>query len=53
MSLSIGMMIPLQRTKYELAPDEVFHEYPDWRAKETIEFAENGAALSIRHLLKP
>lgn len=36
------------RTKYELAPDEVFNEYPEWRAKETIELAENGAAyLSV------
>ena len=33
------------RTKYEMAPDEVFNEYPEWRAKETIELAENGAAF--------
>ncbi|PKF87961.1 aminopeptidase [Bacillus sp. BA3] len=38
----------VSRTKYELAPDEVFHEYPKWRAEETIELAENGAAyLSV------
>ncbi|MFB5281188.1 aminopeptidase [Peribacillus sp. Hz7] len=35
----------VNRTKYELAPDEVFHEYPEWRAKETIELAEKGAAF--------
>lgn len=33
------------RTKYELAPEEVFHEYPKWRAKEIEELAENGAAF--------
>lgn len=33
------------RTKYELAPDEVFEEYPKWRAKETIELTENNAAF--------
>ncbi|MFJ7639223.1 aminopeptidase [Peribacillus sp. NPDC097225] len=33
------------RTKYEMAPAEVFNEYPEWRAKETIELAENGAAF--------
>lgn len=35
----------VNRTKYELAPDEVFQEYPEWRAKETIELAEKGAAF--------
>ena len=35
----------VNRTKYELAPDEVFNEYPEWRAKETIELAEQGAAF--------
>ncbi len=35
----------VNRTKYELAPDEVFNEYPEWRAKETIELAEHGAAF--------
>ena len=35
----------VNRTKYELAPDEVFNEYPEWRAKETIELAEKGAAF--------
>ncbi len=33
------------RTKYELAPDEAFTEYPEWRAKELTELAENGAAV--------
>jgi aminopeptidase len=33
------------RTKYELAPDEAFTEYPEWRAKETIALAEEGAAF--------
>ncbi|MFJ7747365.1 aminopeptidase [Peribacillus sp. NPDC097295] len=33
------------RTKYEMAPSEVFNEYPEWRAKETIELAEKGAAF--------
>lgn len=38
----------VNRIKYDLAPDEVFNEYPEWRAKETIELAEQGAAfLSI------
>lgn len=35
----------VSRTKYELAPDEAFHEYPSWRAKEIEELAENGAAF--------
>ena len=35
----------VNRTKYELAPDDVFNEYPQWRAKETIELAEQGAAF--------
>jgi len=35
----------VNRTKYEMAPDEVFNEYPEWRAKETIELSENGAAF--------
>ncbi|MDP4171885.1 MAG: aminopeptidase [Bacillota bacterium] len=33
------------RTKYELAPDEAFTEYPQWRAKEIEELGENGAAF--------
>lgn len=33
------------RTKYHLAPDEVFHEYPAWRAKEMEDLADNGAAF--------
>ncbi|PLR87068.1 MULTISPECIES: aminopeptidase [Bacillus] len=35
----------VSRTKYELAPDEAFLEYPEWRAKETEALAENGAAF--------
>lgn len=33
------------RTKYDLAPDEVFHEYPEWRAKEQEALVEKGAAF--------
>ncbi|WHY78727.1 aminopeptidase [Neobacillus sp. WH10] len=33
------------RTKYDLAPDEAFNEYPAWRAKEIEELADNGAAF--------
>nr|WP_263323189.1 aminopeptidase [Neobacillus sp. Marseille-Q6967] len=35
----------VSRTKYDLAPDEVFNEYPVWRAKEQEELAEQGAAF--------
>lgn len=35
----------ITRLKYDLAPDEVFTEYPMWRAKEIEELAENGAAF--------
>lgn len=35
----------VSRLKYDLAPDESFHEYPKWRAKELEELAENGAAF--------
>jgi aminopeptidase len=35
----------VNRTKYELAPDEAFTEYPEWRAKELTQLAENGAAV--------
>ncbi|WP_409305119.1 aminopeptidase [Peribacillus sp. SCS-155] len=35
----------VSRTKFELAPDEVFSEYPEHRAKEKIELAEKGAAF--------
>nr|WP_240546230.1 aminopeptidase [Paenibacillus artemisiicola] len=36
------------RTKYELAPDEAFREYPQWRAKGWEDMAEDNAAfLSI------
>ncbi|WP_442598042.1 aminopeptidase [Neobacillus sp. D3-1R] len=38
----------VSRLKYDLAPDEVFLEYPQWRAKEMEELAENnGAFMSI------
>nr|WP_295972172.1 aminopeptidase [uncultured Bacillus sp.] len=33
------------RLKYDLAPDESFLEYPEWRAKEMIALAEEGAAF--------
>lgn len=33
------------RTKYDLAPDEAFTEYPEWRAKEIEDLAEKGAAF--------
>lgn len=33
------------RTKYELAPDEAFNEYPEWRARELDELADRGAAF--------
>ena len=35
----------VSRLKYDLAPDESFHEYPKWRAKELEDLAENGAAF--------
>lgn len=35
----------VSRTKYELAPDEAFNEYPEWRAKEAEELAKDGAAF--------
>ncbi|GIN59786.1 aminopeptidase [Lederbergia ruris] len=35
----------ISRLKYDLAPDEAFHEYPMWRAKEIEELAEEGAAF--------
>ena len=35
----------VNRTKYDLAPEEAFTEYPVWRAKETEELAEKGAAF--------
>lgn len=35
----------VSRIKYDLAPDEAFIEYPKWRAQETTELAENGAAF--------
>ncbi len=35
----------VSKLKYDLAPDEAFHEYPAWRARELEELAENGAAF--------
>jgi aminopeptidase len=35
----------VSRLKYDLAPDETFNEYPKWRASETIDLAEKGAAF--------
>jgi aminopeptidase len=35
----------ITRTKYELAPDEAFAEYPVWRAKERDELVDKGAAF--------
>jgi len=38
----------ITRIKYDMAPDEAFLEYPEWKAKGYEEFCENGAAfLSI------
>lgn len=38
----------ITRTKYDMAPDEAFQEYPMWKAKGFEELAEQGAAfLSI------
>jgi aminopeptidase len=35
----------VSRTKYDLAPDDAFLEYPVWRAKEMEDLADNGAAF--------
>ncbi|MGD6818803.1 aminopeptidase [Metabacillus sp. 84] len=35
----------VSRLKYEMAPDEAFHEYPMHRAREREELAENNAAF--------
>ncbi|MDR0267951.1 aminopeptidase [Paenibacillus sp.] len=35
----------LSKIKYLNAPEEVFSEYPEWRAKSMEEFAEKGAAF--------
>ncbi|WP_142289559.1 aminopeptidase, partial [Gottfriedia luciferensis] len=35
----------ITRTKYELAPDEVFGEFPAWRVTAMEELAENGGAV--------
>ena len=43
----------VSRLKYDLAPDESFHEYPKWRAVELEELAENGAAFMSVVLSSP
>lgn len=35
----------VSRTKYDLAPDEAFTEFPAWKAKEREELVEKGAAF--------
>ncbi|WP_338451199.1 aminopeptidase [Niallia oryzisoli] len=35
----------ISRLKYDMAPDEAFLEYPEWRAKEQTALAESGAAF--------
>jgi aminopeptidase len=35
----------LERTKFALAPDDAFHEYPLWKAKGFEEMAQNGAGF--------
>jgi len=35
----------VNRTKYDLAPDEAFQEFPQWKAREVEELAEGGAAF--------
>ncbi|WJQ84228.1 aminopeptidase [Brevibacillus brevis] len=35
----------LTRMKYDLAPDEAFREYPQWKVQGLEEMAENGAAF--------
>ncbi|WMT43092.1 aminopeptidase [Paenibacillus sp. D2_2] len=35
----------LTKIKYHHAPEEVFSEYPEWRAKAMEEYAKNGAAF--------
>lgn len=35
----------VSRLKYDMAPDEAFLEYPEWRAKEQTALAESGAAF--------
>ncbi|TGU56050.1 aminopeptidase, partial [Mesorhizobium sp. M00.F.Ca.ET.186.01.1.1] len=35
----------LTRMKYDLAPDEAFAEYPQWKAQGMEELAKNGAAF--------
>ncbi|MDQ7863642.1 aminopeptidase [Peribacillus frigoritolerans] len=48
MSSLIGMTISFHVPNMNWLRMKVFHEYPKWRAEETIELAENGAAyLSV------
>lgn len=35
----------VSKTKYDLAPDEAFNEYPEWRAKEQEDLVQKGAAF--------
>ena len=35
----------VSKTKYDLAPDEAFKEYPEWRAKEQEDLVKKGAAF--------
>ncbi|WP_066393538.1 aminopeptidase [Neobacillus mesonae] len=35
----------VSKTKYDLAPDEAFDEYPEWRAKEQEDLVKKGAAF--------
>ena len=41
------------RLKYNLAPDEAFIEYPEWRAKEKNGLAKSGAAFMSIISIKP
>ena len=43
----------VSRTKYDLAPDETFTVYPEWRAKETGGLGRKRCRLYVRYCLKP
>lgn len=43
----------LTRIKYEMAPDEAFKEFPQWRAKGFEEMAEEGAAFLYISSMNP
>jgi aminopeptidase len=43
----------LTRTKYDLAPDEAFLEFPAWKARANEELAEQGAAFLSIHAVNP